>query len=361
MLGLTENHPAARAAQRLMRGGRDYLRMGDGGRVHAAGDEPGEMRHVDDEYCADFIGDRAQRREIDDPRVRAAATDDDPRLLFLGDLAHFVIINPPRLFTDVIRRRLEQRAREIDGRAVCEMPAMRQREAEQRVAELGDGKIRRHVRLRPRVRLHIRMLGAEQLLRPIDRELLDLIDDLAAAVVALPRQPLGVLVRERRAHRLQNRNGNKILRGYELQAVLLPRDLFVDELANLGVDFREWRLPISHCVLLPAPCSVLRAPCSSHLSIFSTRLACRPPSNAVSNQRCRILTPCCSLTNCAGSTRTFEFPCSRDNSAICSFHASAARTRGNRLAVYDMPNPVPQVSTPRCTSPALTALATGLA
>src|SRR6266571_3818486 len=361
MLGLAQNHPTARSAQRLMRGRRDDLGVGDGGRVHPTRYEPGEMRHVDNEYCADFIGDRAQNQEIHDPGIRAAATDDDPWLLFFGDVPHFVVINPSGLFVNVIRRRLEERAREIDGRAMGEMPAMRQRQAEQRVAELRDGEIRRHVRLRPGVRLHIRMLGAEQRLRPINRELLDLIHDLAPAVVALPRQPLGVLVRERRAHRFQNRNGNKILRGYELQAVLLPRDLFVDELANLGVDFREWRLPISHCLLLPAPCSVLRAPCSSHLSIFSTRLACRPPSNAVSNQRCRILTPCCSLTNCAGSTRTFEFPCSRDNSAICSFHASAARTWGKRLAAYDMPKPVPQVSTPRCTLPVLTALATGLA
>src|SRR2546427_7446629 len=222
-----------------------------------------------------------------------------------------------------------------------EMPAMRQRQAEQRVAELGDGEIRRHVRLRPGVRLHIRMLGAEQLLRPIDRELLDLIDDLAAAVVALPGQPLGVLVGQRRPHRLEHRDGHEILGRDELEAMLLPRDLTTDEFSDLGIDFGKRRLAVSH------------------LSIFSTRRSWRPPSNPVSNHLCRILTPCCSLTNCAGSTRTFEFPCSRDNSAICSFHASAARTRGNRFAAYDMPKPVPQVSTPRCTSPALTALATG--
>src|SRR6266566_7740938 len=129
MLGLTENHPTARAAQSLMRGRRDDLGMGDGGRVHPTRYEPGEMRHVDDEYCADFIGDRAQRREIDDPGIRAAASDDDPRLLLLRDFAYFVIINPPRLFTDVIRRRLEQRAGEIDPRAMREMAAMRQRQA----------------------------------------------------------------------------------------------------------------------------------------------------------------------------------------------------------------------------------------
>jgi hypothetical protein len=36
------------------------------------------------------------------------------------------------------------------------------------------------------VRLDVRVLGAEQLLRPVDRELLDLVDHLAAAVVTAP-------------------------------------------------------------------------------------------------------------------------------------------------------------------------------
>src|SRR6266550_4878661 len=187
------------------------------------------------------------------------------------------------------------------------------------------------------------MLGAEQLLRPIDRELLDLIDHLAAAVIPLPRQPLGVLVGERRPHRFEHRDRDEILARDQLEPMLLPRDLATDEVGDLGIDFREGRLTIGH------------------LSIFSTRRSWRPPSNPVSSHLCRILTPCSSLTNCAGSTRTFEFPCDRDSSATCSFHASAARTRGKRLAAYDMPNPVPQVSTPRCTSPLLTAFATGLA
>src|SRR5258706_13420739 len=125
--------------------------------------------------------------------------------------------------------------------------------------------------------------------------------------------------------------------------MLLSRDFQFDECGNLWIDVGQRRLTVSH------------------LSIFSTRRSWRPPSNEVSSHLCRMLIPCSSLTNCAGSTRTFEFPCSRDSSATCSFHASAARTPGKRLAVYDMPNPVPQVSTTRSTSPLLTALATGLA
>src|SRR6266853_1921127 len=125
--------------------------------------------------------------------------------------------------------------------------------------------------------------------------------------------------------------------------MLLSRDFQFDECGNLGIDVGQRRLTVSH------------------FSIFSTRRSWRPPSNEVSSHLCRMLIPCSSVTNCAGSTSKFELPCDRDSSATCSFHASAARTRGKRFAVYDMPNPVPQVSTPRCTSPLLTALATGLA
>ncbi len=66
------------------------------------------------------------------------------------------------------------------------------------------------------MRLHIRVLGAEQLLGPIDRQLLDLINHLAAAVIALPRQPLSVLVRERGAHRLEHGDRHEVFTRDEL-------------------------------------------------------------------------------------------------------------------------------------------------
>jgi hypothetical protein len=50
-------------------------------------------------------------------------------------------------------------------------------------------KARKHrgVGLRAGMRLHVRVVGAEQLLGAVDRELLDLVHHLAAAVVALAR------------------------------------------------------------------------------------------------------------------------------------------------------------------------------
>ena len=70
---------------------------------------------------------------------------------------------------------------------------------EDRVAGLQRGEEHGLVGLRAGVRLHVGGLGVEQLLGALDRDLLDDVDELAAAVVALARIALGVLVGELRS------------------------------------------------------------------------------------------------------------------------------------------------------------------
>ena len=62
LLVVGQDHAAARAAQRLVRrGGHDMgVRERDG--MRAAGDQPGEMRHVDHQIGADLVGDLAEAR-----------------------------------------------------------------------------------------------------------------------------------------------------------------------------------------------------------------------------------------------------------------------------------------------------------
>ena len=55
---------------------------------------------------------------------------------------------------------------------------------EDRVPRLQHRHVDGHVRLRARVRLDVRVLGSEQLFRPVDGELFYLVHDLAASVVA---------------------------------------------------------------------------------------------------------------------------------------------------------------------------------
>ena len=95
--------------------------------------------------------------------------------------------------------------------AVRQVAAMREVHAENRVARLQYRGIGSLVRLRTGMRLHVGVLGAEELFRAIASEILDDVDELATAVVALAGIAFGVLVRENAAGRFQNGFGGEVL------------------------------------------------------------------------------------------------------------------------------------------------------
>ena len=66
-------------------------------------------------------------------------------------------------------------------------------------------------------------------------QLLGLVDDLVAAVVALARVALGVLVGEDGAGGLHHRRRGEVLRGDQLHGAVLPLPLGVDDREQLGV------------------------------------------------------------------------------------------------------------------------------
>ena len=96
----------------------------------------------------------------------------------------------------------------------------------------------RHVGGRAGVRLHVRVLGAEQLLGAIARQVLHHVGELAPAVIALAGIALGVLVGEDRARGLQHRFADKVLRGNQLQPLVLAALFVFDGLRDLRVNFR---------------------------------------------------------------------------------------------------------------------------
>ncbi len=77
---------------------------------------------------------------------------------------------------------------------VRQMPAMREIHAENRIAILNRGEIDTHVCPRAAMRLHVRVIGAEQFLGAIDRGLLDHVSVFTAAIVTLAGVAFGVLV-----------------------------------------------------------------------------------------------------------------------------------------------------------------------
>ena len=78
--------------------------------------------------------------------------------------------------------------------------------------------IDRNIRLRARMRLNVRVFGAEELRGSVDRQPFDAVDILAAAVVAFSRIAFGILVRENRTHRFEHRFRDEILGRDQLEA-----------------------------------------------------------------------------------------------------------------------------------------------
>ncbi|SST14850.1 Uncharacterised protein [Acinetobacter baumannii] len=71
------------------------------------------------------------------------------------------------------------------------------------------------------MRLDVGVVGAEQLPGAVDGQLLDLVDVFAAAVVALARIALGILVGQATALRLHDPLAGVVLRGDQFEMVFL--------------------------------------------------------------------------------------------------------------------------------------------
>ena len=149
--------------------------------------------------------------------------DDQLRLVLAGQPRDRVEVDPVRVRRDAVADRLEVLAAKVELHAVRQVPAVGEVHAEDRVARLQGGEEDGHVRLRAGVRLHVDVLGAEELLGPFDGQPLDDIDELAAAVVALAGIALGVLVREHGPLGRHDGRARVVLAGDHLQADLLPR------------------------------------------------------------------------------------------------------------------------------------------
>jgi hypothetical protein len=118
---------------------------------------------------------------------------------------------------------------------VGEVTAVVEAEPEHGVAGVQHRLVGAHVGVGARVGLHVGVVGAEEGLHPLDRERLDVVDDRVAAVVALARISLGVLVGEGAADGLHHRGRGEVLARDQLQTRALALDLTVDEPEHLGV------------------------------------------------------------------------------------------------------------------------------
>ena len=209
-------------------------------------DEAREVRHVDEQERAGRVGDLTEAREIEDPRVRRRAGDDEPRMVLVREALELVVVEQLVLFADRVGDEVVELAREVHRRSVREVATLVEREPQHGVAGLQDRGVRGHVGLRARVRLHVRVRGSEQRLRALDRERFRDVDPLAAAVVTPPGIALGVLVGEDAADGLHHGGAGVVLRRDELDLLDLPASLAFDGGIDLRVDSFQ-------CVHRPRP------------------------------------------------------------------------------------------------------------
>ena len=229
-----DDETAARTAQGLVRGRGHDVRVRHRIRIHASRDQSRDMRHVDEQIRANLVGNRAQTCPVHHLRIRAETADQHLRFVFERQPFDLVIIDASVLVHAVLHG-MEQLAGNIHLGAVGEMPAMREAHAEDRIARLQQRQIHGLVGLRTRMRLHIRIRRAEQLLEPRDREFLGHIDIFAAAVITLARITLGVFVGQHAALCFHHARARVVFRGDQFDVIFLALALVRDGLGQFLV------------------------------------------------------------------------------------------------------------------------------
>ena len=220
-----EDDRAARAAQRLVRRAGDDIGIRHRARVHARGDKAADVRHVDHQVRADGIGNSAKARKVDHARIGARPGDDELRADLLGHTRERVVVDGLGLGVHAVKMRLKIFPGQRRLAAVRQVPAVGEVHAEDAVARLQQRRVHGHVRLRAGVRLDVGMIGAEEPRHAVDGQVLDLVDVVAAAVIARAGVALGIFVRQVAAHGLHHGRAREILGRDQLQMVALAPQL----------------------------------------------------------------------------------------------------------------------------------------
>ena len=234
-VGLAEDDAASRPAKGLVVGRRDERAVRHGGGVHAGGDQPGNVRNVRQQRAADLRGDLAEGLEVDGPRVGRRAADDQVRAQVARLATDLLHVDALRLRVHAVAERLVEAPGDVDLHPVGQVPAVVELHAEDLAARLEAGQVHRDVRAGAAVRLDVGVFGSEQLLGAVDAQLLDVVDVLVAAVVALAGVALGVLVGQDRAESDQDGRRDVVLGGDHLQRLGLPPLLGTQQSGNLRV------------------------------------------------------------------------------------------------------------------------------
>ena len=199
------------------------------------GHRPRDMCDIRHHIRPHLVADLADTLEIEGTGIGAGTRNDQLRTGFQRDFFHFFVVDQLRFARNAVRHDFEIFSRDIDGRAVRQVPAVGKVHAHDRISRLEHGEINRKIRLRAAVRLHVAMVAAEQLLQSVAREVFRPVHKFAAAVIAFAGQALRVFVGEVRPRRGQYGGRNDVFAGDQLDIALLAFQLRVHRGVKFGI------------------------------------------------------------------------------------------------------------------------------
>ena len=174
-------------------------------------DESGRVSHIDHQDSAYAICDLTHTLVVPLTRVGRGTTDDQLRVGLLSLTLHIVVVDTTVLLTYTVGNGVVEDTGGIDERAVGQVTTVIEVEAHEGVTGVEASLKDRHIGLSTGVRLYVGILSIVELLDTIDSQLLTLVDDLAATIVALAGIALSVLVGHDATHSAEHLFANEVL------------------------------------------------------------------------------------------------------------------------------------------------------
>ena len=222
-----EDHAAPGTPQGFVGGGGDHVGIGDGRGVYPRCHQTGDVCHIHHQIGARLVGDLPAAGEVDDAGIGAGAHHDQLGVAFQCDFLHGIIVDALGHRIHAVGHDMKILAGNVHRGAVGQMPALGQIHAHHRVSGIQQRKKHRQIGVGAGMGLHIGVLGAEQLHRPLPGDILHHIHILAAAVIPLAGIALGVFVGEYPAGGQQHRLGYDVFGGDQLDVMPLPLQLIL--------------------------------------------------------------------------------------------------------------------------------------
>ena len=262
-----QDEPTPGPAQGLGRGTGDDVGVRERRGVHAGGDEPCDMGHVDQQSCFDGFGDPCHAFEVNRAWIGGAAGDQQRRSHLAGPGLDLVVVEQAARAVHAVVMGVEPAPGEVRSGAVTEVTDRRGVETQDPVSGSQQHEEHRLVCLRARMRLHVGIGGAEKVPCALDSEAFDDVDVLAAAVEAVSGIALQRLVADLVSKRLAHRAAHDVLRGNELNLDALAARLVVERLAHRRIGLGEGTRDVGEGVVTVAQSAFQPIPFGTRRSI----------------------------------------------------------------------------------------------